>query len=238
MIISHAHRFVFAHVPKTGGIAMRAALEPFADGRPDAHPGTTHETLPALLARRPDLAGHFKFAFVRNPWERLVSFHAHARRYLSHALPEFEGLSFTAMLRLLDKGAAWLESLHAIRPQSEHVHGADFVGRFERIAEDFCGCLRPAGIDQRHAHAPQSRRRMALTLLTMTIGAEASWTVAIRTTSWNSVTHSRRGHDRLYVSWPANAGHPGDTCTVRGGSLHSPFETREDLNWVARIRGP
>jgi Sulfotransferase family len=137
MIISHGHRFVFAHVPKTGGIAMRAALEPFADGRPDALPGTTHETLPALLARRPDLAGHFKFAFVRNPWERLVSFHAHACHYLSRALPEFEGLSFPAMLRLLDKGAAWLESLHAIRPQSEHARGADFIGRFERIAEDF-----------------------------------------------------------------------------------------------------
>jgi Sulfotransferase family len=137
MIISRTHNFVFAHVPKSGGIAMRAALEPFADGQAGTLVATTHETLPDLLARRPDLADHFKFAFVRNPWERLVSFHAYARRYLSRTLPEFEGLSFTAMLRLLDKGAAWIERLHAIRPQSEFVRGADFTGRFERLAEDF-----------------------------------------------------------------------------------------------------
>jgi hypothetical protein len=137
MIISHSHRFVFAHVPKCGGIAMRAALEPFADGQACALSGTTHETLPALLARQPELAGHFKFAFVRNPWDRLVSFYAYARRYLARTLPRLQALSFGEMLRHIDSGAAWLEPLHAVRPQSDTARGADFVGRFERLNEDF-----------------------------------------------------------------------------------------------------
>ncbi|HEX4294042.1 MAG TPA: sulfotransferase family 2 domain-containing protein [Rhizomicrobium sp.] len=137
MIVSLSRRFVFAHVPKTGGISVRAALEPFADGQDAAARDTTHETLPTLLERRPDLAGHFKFAFVRNPWERLVSFHAYARAHLALTVPEMQGVDFGGMLRLLEAGAPWLTRLHAVRPQHEHVRGADFVGRFEALDSDF-----------------------------------------------------------------------------------------------------
>jgi hypothetical protein len=137
MIVSRSRRFVFAHVPKTGGISVRAALEPFADGQDATARDTTHETLPALLQRRPDLAGHFKFAFVRNPWDRLVSFHAYARERLAPTVPEMQGIDFARMLRLLDEGAAWLNRFYAMRPQRAHVRGADFVGRFEDLDSDF-----------------------------------------------------------------------------------------------------
>jgi hypothetical protein len=146
MIVSHRHRFVFAHVPKTGGISVRAALEPFADGQDAAARDTTHETLPALLVRRPDLAGHFKFAFVRNPWDRLVSFHAYARARLAPTVPQMQGVDFGAMLRLLEAGAPWLTRLHVMRPQREHVRGADFVGRFEYLDSDFAQVCARLGI--------------------------------------------------------------------------------------------
>jgi len=157
MIISHAHRFVFAHVPKCGGIAMRAALEPFADGQSAALRDTTHETLPALVARRPDLAGHFKFAFVRNPWDRLVSFYAYARRHLASTLPQLQDLTFSAVLRLVDSGAAWLEPLHVLRPQTDYTRGADFVGRFERLSEDFSGVCARLGLSAALAHRNASQ---------------------------------------------------------------------------------
>jgi Sulfotransferase family len=137
MIVSDAHRFVFAHVPKTGGISVRAALEPFADGQSAVLRETTHETLPALLARAPHLAGHFKFAFVRNPWDRLVSFHVYAREKLKPTYPQMRHVDFTGMLRQLDADAAWMRDLFATRPQHAHVAGADFVGRFEDIDSDF-----------------------------------------------------------------------------------------------------
>jgi hypothetical protein len=137
MIVSRSHRFVFAHVPKTGGISVRAALEKFADGQDAAARNTTHETLPTLIERRPDLAGHFKFAFVRNPWDRLVSFHTYARERLTPTVPQMQGVDFGGMLRLLDDGAPWLTRLHVMRPQREHVRGADFVGRFEDLDSDF-----------------------------------------------------------------------------------------------------
>ncbi len=137
MIVSHAHHFIFAHVPKTGGISLRAALEPFADGQSVTLADTTHETLPALLARHPNLAGHYKFAFVRNPWDRLVSFHTYARARLAPTLPQMQGVDFGEMLRLLDADTAWLSDLYVMHPQSAYVQGADFVGRFETLDSDF-----------------------------------------------------------------------------------------------------
>jgi hypothetical protein len=137
MIVSDSRRFVFAHVPKTGGISMRAALETFADGKAAVLRGTTHETLPALLRREPRLGGYFKFAFVRNPWDRLVSFHAYAREKLRPTVPEMQGLDFGQLLHAMDRGADWLDRLHVMRPQGGHVRGADFVGRFETLESDF-----------------------------------------------------------------------------------------------------
>jgi Sulfotransferase family len=137
MIVSDSCRFVFAHVPKTGGIAMRAALEPFADARAEVLRETTHETLPQLLARAPHLGGHFKFAFVRNPWDRLVSFHAYARQKLRPTFPQMQDIDLPGMLRLLDRDTEWMRPLFALRSQAEHVRGADFVGRFEDLDGDF-----------------------------------------------------------------------------------------------------
>lgn len=149
MIVSDSHRFVFAHVPKTGGISVRAALEDFADGQAAARRDTTHETLPDLMLREPRLASYFKFAFVRNPWDRMVSFHAYARSSLKPTLPEMQCTDFGQMLRLLDQSAVWLERLYVMQPQCGFVRGADFVGRFETLESDFlrvCASLniRPA----------------------------------------------------------------------------------------------
>jgi chondroitin 4-sulfotransferase 11 len=159
MIVSDTHRFVFAHVPKTGGISVRAALEPFADGQAAVLGETTHETLPALLARQPRLAGHFKFAFVRNPWDRLVSFHVYARARLKPTLPQMQQVDFTGMLRQLDADAAWLRGIHAMRPQHAHVAGADFVGRFEDLDGEFgrvCARLDIAAVLPRKNASPHA----------------------------------------------------------------------------------
>jgi len=157
MIVSNSHRFVFAHVPKTGGIAMRAALEPFADAQALAARETTHETLPELLARAPQLSGHFKFAFVRNPWDRLVSFHAYASEKLRPTFPQMQGIDLRGMLRLLDRDTPWLRPLFALRSQAEHVRGADFVGRFEDIGGDFGRVCAQLGIRARLAAKNASR---------------------------------------------------------------------------------
>jgi hypothetical protein len=94
MIISPARRFIFVHVPKTGGTAMALALEsrakvddiligdtPKAQRRKARLKALTprgrlwkHSTL-ADIDGVVDLDGMFIFTLVRNPWDRMVSYY-------------------------------------------------------------------------------------------------------------------------------------------------------------------
>lgn len=72
MLISDSHRFVFVHVPKTGGDSIDKLLRgQVPDPRKQA--GTRHATLARILATEPGLAAYWSFGVVRNPWARMVS---------------------------------------------------------------------------------------------------------------------------------------------------------------------
>jgi hypothetical protein len=98
MIISHQHKFIFTAIPKTGTHAVRRALREHLGPQDQEQVGLfvqkrfDNETLAAIkhghvtLAQlRPHLspeafASYFKFAFVRNPFDRFVSFCAFMTR--------------------------------------------------------------------------------------------------------------------------------------------------------------
>jgi hypothetical protein len=63
------HSCIFVHIQKTGGQSIRAL---FSDGPPDAN---YHRQARELRSVYGEDAWRqcFKFAFVRNPWDRLVS---------------------------------------------------------------------------------------------------------------------------------------------------------------------
>ncbi len=153
-MICHHYKTVFVHVPKTAGQSVEQVFLELV--------GLTWETRAPLLLRKntvpelgpPRLAhltadeyvrckympqeqfdSYFKFAFVRNPWDRMVSCY----KYLGMPLE----LEFKQYLtgRFLTK--EWKNMYWFARPQSEYLYDesgrllVDFVGRFENLQADF-----------------------------------------------------------------------------------------------------
>ena len=102
MIVSHKHKFVFVHIPKNGGTTIRTALDPYADlyglnKITPLHPERDQGVLAHTKYEENDYATwhpygkeiknffaknnwkwdeYYKFAIVRNPWDRKISFYS------------------------------------------------------------------------------------------------------------------------------------------------------------------
>ncbi|MBK8976244.1 MAG: sulfotransferase family 2 domain-containing protein [Planctomycetes bacterium] len=180
MLISDSHRFVFVHVPKTAGSTVVRLLRAHAIERPPAGLASLlravglprdwrryrfpkHAPLRTAERRLPAEMFHnaFKFGFVRNPWDRLVSdYNAQLRDPTArrHARTSRLG-SFARYLRAdAPRGLATQRSLLI---DGSGAIGVDFVGRFETLAADLAfvcdrlGLPRPPAWpeENRHPHA-------------------------------------------------------------------------------------
>lgn len=145
MVISGRTRSIFVHIQKTGGVSIETMLR-----RGDPAIGSSlHHGRRHLFARdiRPLVSselwnGYFKFAFVRNPWDRLVSwYHMCAQASAPNAFARHiqqNARTFDEFVTRTTTGIAerttW-NQLDYVTDDDGNVI-VDFIGRYERLHED------------------------------------------------------------------------------------------------------
>lgn len=177
MIISRLHSFIFVAAPKTGTHSVRQALREHM-GDADIEQARLFVTkafpMPELAALRhghitlaqvqpfldpADFQSFFKFGFVRNPFDRFVSYCA----FMTRDQDIFEREPQRVMHHLLFDAPPHDHIL--FQSQHQYLVGADgalisdFVGRVERMQHDYDEVCRRIGIASRPLDKVNASRR-------------------------------------------------------------------------------
>lgn len=157
MIISDSKQFIFIHNPKAAGTSIREILHPYAtvgvwqhkvnDNLPVGTDKSLSKHVTASKIR--EYVGqdkwnrYFTFAFIRNPWDLIVSQYLYAKRHIKAAKHTLARGSFTDFISWYD--SKWAKNcIQPLRifPQLHYIGDGvtpivTFVGRFERMSIDF-----------------------------------------------------------------------------------------------------
>lgn len=92
---------------------------------------------------------HFKFAFVRNPWDRVVSAYSHGVVHGYGPFCECWGKSFEEFVDYLDEIGVRAADTHVrLQCLTFPVDEVDFIGRFENFEEDVREIFRRLGVEE------------------------------------------------------------------------------------------
>jgi len=177
-MISRKYKCVFVHVPKAAGqsienfflslhgltwetrspLLLRSNRDPAIGPQSLAHL-TAQEYIDCGHLSRDEFESYFKFSFVRNPWDRLVSEFRYRRYDEKYTFAKF-------VQKRLPKKDSFSDAYRHILPQYDFLHDeagtqlVDFIGRFENLQNDFdyvCSQLGVADTMLRHVNSEKQR---------------------------------------------------------------------------------
>ena len=165
MVINHKYKFIFIHIPRTGGTSTREVLRGYEgsvvyerpwrrDTRPRIGP---HEVLTGYIEKLglKNTDSYFKWARVRNPWDRLVSIYNRRRKS-----PAVLKSNWACGMEAVDNPFGdwvemqrghpkpWRQNVFNQRRYINESQELDFVARFENINEDFSFFCDKVGLPQ------------------------------------------------------------------------------------------
>ena len=177
MIVSHAHRFIFAAIPKTGTHSVRRALRGhlapddleqvglFVDKRfPWPELAQLRHGHLGLAQVRPFVgedafARYFKFAFVRNPFDRFVSYCAFATRESGAFEQDPRGTMHHILFELRPLQHILFQPQHAFLVDEHGALLTDYVGRVEQMQASYDTICERIGIPSQPLEQVNSSRR-------------------------------------------------------------------------------
>lgn len=168
MLISDSHQFIFVHIRKAAGSSIRDTLEPISISKPtdtlskvksrflkterDYHNYAFRQHDDINAAKRvmpPELfESYFKFAFVRNPWDRLVSEYEFIRRRPDHGRhSKVMNMGFEKYIVYQSKRF----DSHQINMLADKNGNLlmDFIGKFENLHDDWNRVTDKLGIENK-----------------------------------------------------------------------------------------
>lgn len=132
-MISHTHNFIFIHIPKTGGSSVDDVLKKYVRRwvlHEYVYPDAVHKA-----EKRNGFKNYFAFCFVRNPWDKIVSqYHFNRDKF---GMTDY---TFEEYVHAFNDGKriSWFNpDFLSWMTDDEGNMLMDFVGRFEKLQEDF-----------------------------------------------------------------------------------------------------
>ena len=156
MLISHRYKFLFVSVPKTGTVSMLKALHPYGDVFNTPNPfsplylhNKAEKIKKLFIENGWNWDEYFKFGFVRNPWDSLVSQYFYkinfAERQKTNAPYNKLFMLHCKKFKYLckDFNSAVISNMLTTTNQKNWVFDdknknlLNFIGRFENMDQDF-----------------------------------------------------------------------------------------------------
>lgn len=180
-MISHKYKCIFIEVPKTGSTSIRSILgkpiKPHLDiqeiesswmyeGESFLNKKSlrkTYNLIPENIRQKIGknwFANYFKFGFVRNPWDRVVSLY-----YRTEGIQKFKEMSFEEFVDWIQNSSDTCKhpSTHKYQidwfKDSDGEIALDFIGKFENLEQDFNFVCQKIGIDAKLPHKNKNSQK-------------------------------------------------------------------------------
>jgi hypothetical protein len=159
-VISDKHKLICIYIPKVACSSIKKSLLPLFNFDEKCNPHTTVFPIKPTWEILTDKT-YFTFTFIRNPWDRLVSFYRDkiegvynmgGLRFYRHHFGArfFKGMTFDELARLICKIPDSIADSHFRSQTCYLIHNGkllpDFVGRFENLEEDYNKMCRMKGL--------------------------------------------------------------------------------------------